>query len=726
MIKFIGLIFLFLPAAQAQESADTILPTIEIFGGSTDELNRPMEPAKVSRRKIEQYQYTDVNRALKNTSGVYMREEDGQGLRPNIGLRGTYPDRSKKIVMMQDGILIGPAPYSAPAAYYTPSMVHTESLEVYKGFAAVPYGPNSVGGAIHYLSPSIPFSNTYFIDGGYGAYDLRRLKLGTGGPFGSHGYLVEGSRLQTEGFKKLDGGGKTGFTQNHVLGRFEFKISERLRSELITDYADENSHETYLGLSAEDFDQSPYRRYSASALDKMEWHHSRFQLRNTLQLSGQTFLEATIYRNDYERTWYRLNGFRNTNVNLHDILNDPTGTNADYLNVLRGDADSATLGPNGDLIVLNNHRTYFSHGLQTRLLSQIEAGGQKHAFEFGVRIHQDQITRDHTSDSYQMISRRLVRTADPRQTKDQNRDSATALTLTASDNWRIGSITLTPVLRYEDINFKFKNKLTGASHDRNDSFLVPGFAVTKAWAENYSVRASVNKAVTAAGISSDGTEKRENATNYEMEFKYRDPLRSQEAGLLAFYNDYQRLTGTCSASSGCQSATDEQFNGGKARVWGLETGVAKGFQIQKVHVPVQANATLLWAEWASEFTTSSKEWGSSAPLLGASTIRSGDPLPYVPRTQYSVSIGTEYGKFKQDFSITYQGKVYDQSADHLRREIGAYGVVDWAASYQISKHNRMTARIDNILDRRYAVSARPFGLRPGKPQSFHVGWIYRY
>ena len=114
--------------------------------------------AWISQAKIQQLNQPDINRAIQTIPGINVRDEEGFGLRPNIGLRGTPVNRSAKITLMEDGILMAPAPYSDPSAYYFPTFARMEQLEVLKGSSQVKYGPYTIGGAINLISTSIPDS----------------------------------------------------------------------------------------------------------------------------------------------------------------------------------------------------------------------------------------------------------------------------------------------------------------------------------------------------------------------------------------------------------------------------------------------------------------------------------------------------------------------------------------------------------------------------------------
>ena len=93
----------------------------------------PGSGSVVASEELERFDYTDVNQVMSAVPGVYVREEDGFGLRPNIGIRGAAAERSQKITIMEDGVLIAPAPYSAPAAYYVPNISRITGVEVLKG-----------------------------------------------------------------------------------------------------------------------------------------------------------------------------------------------------------------------------------------------------------------------------------------------------------------------------------------------------------------------------------------------------------------------------------------------------------------------------------------------------------------------------------------------------------------------------------------------------------------
>jgi Fe(3+) dicitrate transport protein len=83
----------------------SVLPEVVVGAGGLSALqNTTGSVSYITEKELETFGYSDVNKTLKVVPGVNLQEEDGFGLRPNIGLRGTGVERSSKITVMEDGI----------------------------------------------------------------------------------------------------------------------------------------------------------------------------------------------------------------------------------------------------------------------------------------------------------------------------------------------------------------------------------------------------------------------------------------------------------------------------------------------------------------------------------------------------------------------------------------------------------------------------------------------
>ena len=126
--------------------------------------------------ELEEFDYADIHRILRAVPGVYLQDEEGFGHRPNIGIRGSGQDRSSRIAILEDGVLIAPAPYAAPAAYYFPNARRIYAAEVLKGPSSISVGPRTIGGAVNLLSAPIPNDFGLYADyyaGQNGSQDAR-------------------------------------------------------------------------------------------------------------------------------------------------------------------------------------------------------------------------------------------------------------------------------------------------------------------------------------------------------------------------------------------------------------------------------------------------------------------------------------------------------------------------------------------------------------------------
>jgi Fe(3+) dicitrate transport protein len=671
----------------------------------------------INKKQLERHEHDDAGKILQQVPGVYVRMEDGIGLRPNIGIRGANPDRSKKLTLMEDGILFGPAPYSAPAAYYFPLMTRMTSVRVIKGPAAVAYGPQTVGGAIDFISRPIPTRVSGGLDVGYGEYGYQKLDGWFGYSNEQVGFLVSGTHLANTGFKELPNGADTGSTRNDFMVKASYVLDPRARqrNELVLKlaYADEVSNESYLGLTDADLRANPDQRYPASQLDQMKNHRASGVLFHTFDdPARQIKIKSAVYRHAYARIWRKVNSMRAAQI--FDILTNPDDpTNAGYLAVLRGQADSAT--PLDSIMVGPNDRSFINEGVQSVLSHERKDGPIEQRLELGVRLHYDEIKRRHSQDGFQMVGGELIPDGTPTQITVSNTDSTYALALHAIDalTWR--SLTLTPGVRVEIIRSKSEDRLALTTSKGSTVALMPGAGAFWSLVPSFGLLAGVYRGFSPPPPGSDKSVKPEYSVNYEGGARFTSGKARLEA--IGFFNDYSNLTDNCTLSSGCVDQNlDRQFDAGKAHIYGVEAFAAHDIPLgAQLKLPISVSYTFTRATFQNDFE-------SQDPIYGR--VKKGDEIPYIPRHQLNATLAAEMERASAYASLGYVSRMREEAGSAPLSKSLVTDQQTWldvGAQVRILGPLKLYANLRNVLNERDLVARRPFGARPNPPRWLQVG-----
>ncbi|MEM1437147.1 MAG: TonB-dependent receptor, partial [Pseudomonadota bacterium] len=700
-------------AEVAPEQFDEEILVIGLF----DEPDRVTGAAhRIDTEVIEAFRHDDVSRVLNFVPGVYIRDEDGFGLRPNIGLRGGSSDRSQKVALMEDGVLFSPAPYSAPAAYFFPLTSRMVGVEVFKGPSAIEFGPQTIGGAINLVSAPIPRETSMEAALAAGSDGYRQVRLRGGTRSERTGVLGEFVHIGSDGFKQLDGGGDTGFSKNEVMLKADRELGPGVL-EFRLGYADETSDETYLGLTEADARDDPLRRYAASARDRMDWEWAGGRIGWTQPLWGAT-LTATGYLQTFDRAWEKFNNF--SGANIRDVLQSPDSPfNQLFVNILRGSDTDGVSGSIDDIRIGTNDRSFLAGGLQGSL-SWNFGDRIEHDLKIGARYHYDRIKRLHDEFGFEQVDGSLVLNNQGRAITADNTGETHAVALWIRDEIRAGRWTFVPGLRVELISNEFDNRLAGQTVDNDYAVLLPGIGVSYELVDGLTLLAGVHNGFSPAVPSLTGDVDPEESVNYEAGGRWRSEIGLFE--VIGFFNDYSNLTAICTFSSGCDAAElDSQINAGEVEALGVEVGWRHEIELGNgIRVPIALSYTYTEAEFQEAFTSTNPQFGEVQP---------GFDLPYVPPHRANGYVGVTGPSWGVRLSVTYVDRMRDQAGT------GAFGpsegsdestIVDLAGHLNVGRRWLLSARVDNLFDEVDVVSRRPFGARPTRPLTFRVEASYRF
>lgn len=689
-------------AASATEEASTlrVMPRVDVIGERENLERVPGSAELIEQEALEVSRVFTTNEALRKVSGVNVRDEEGIGLRPNIGIRGLNPTRSTKVLLLEDGIPLAYAPYGDNASYYHPPIERFARIEVLKGAGQVLFGPQTLGGVVNYITP-----NPRREFGGYVA-----LAGGNRGYVNGHVQLGATNMLLDLMHKESDGARDNEHSRlNDLNYKTVIDMGARQALTLRANYYREDSLVSYTGITQAEFENfgARYNPFKNDAFEADRWGGSAT---HEVELAGGAVLTTNFYGAIFKRDWWRQSS-TTTDTQCGTAFRDArlAGSAVDP------DACNATQG---------RLRQYYTWGVEPRLRLRHDSLGAPSELEAGVRVHYE------TQDRKQLNGTSAgARTGTIVEDNERKTDAYAAF---VQNRFLVGKWSIAPALRVEHIRSQRTNRLNATTGEVDLTEWIPGLGVTFNPDERTTYFAGVHRGFapprTEDLIGTTGTFTNvdaEQSWNYELGVRTR-ALAGTSAQLALFRNDFRNQIAVGSIAGGttplAQGRTLYEGLELSARIDGdrlLETTGNPFLQLAYAWLPT--------AETRSAFV----EVASGQVVTGSAP---GKRLPYAPEHMLTAAVGYEHPSgWNAQLEMVYVDEQFSDfantrvpTADGQRGLIADYTIWNAAFNYSV-KPLRTTFFVagKNLADKTYVVD-RTRGLRFGMPRLVQVGLKHEF
>ena len=254
----------------------------------------------ISAKKLERFQPIGTEEMIRTVPGVNIAGDMGISNRPNISIRGSDPRRSNKILLLEDGSPISPAPYLAPGAYYNPPADRLDGIQIIKGPDALMYGANSIFGVVNYITrrPVNDPGLRLRVQGGQRGY--MDASASYGGTWGN-----SGAELMAL-YKRFNG-----YTDNadlhmmNVSGKWFSELSDRQSLYTKIVIQKEYVNNSLSGMTPFTFDTDPTRHPFEA--DEFTSHRYGLDVVHNFKVNEKLSLQSKVYGSDFYRDWWKQN-----------------------------------------------------------------------------------------------------------------------------------------------------------------------------------------------------------------------------------------------------------------------------------------------------------------------------------------------------------------------------------------------------------------------------------
>lgn len=664
--------------------AEVELPSIDVVGKGEQAIAKlPGAVAIITKEDLALRQPLSVQDALKAVPGVVVREEEGYGFIPNIGMRGLNPNRSQKLLVLEDGVPVAPGLFLANESYYSPRIERMESIEVLKGAAGLRYGPTTIGGVINYKTKKI--EEGVKVTGKVGSHGYTLLGLDAGGTVAS-GEAIGGISLVTS---KGDGFRNNGFDMNDIVIKGGMAIGDKQWISAKFSHYDNEINTSYVGLRPNEYRNNPTKNPAPN--DYFLTERNAFDLNHELEINADMKLKTLVYWSQLDRDYWRRDiAARSANGTTFQSCN---GT----VNCMTG-----------------RNRSFVMAGIDSRLFVNFNGFGIKNEAEIGIRLHSDSLSSKTISSRTDPNARSGALTGDETQ-------KAQGIAFYGQNRFLITETLATTVgLRIESYEQERKNELSGVSGKSSSVEVMPGLGLTWQAMPQAQLFAGAYKgfspAMVATAISAGGVDQQLDAErSVNLELGVRGAANRWRYEATVFQMDFANQIVPQSESGGVGATVT---NAGETINRGIEG--ALGFDIG-AGWSVATNATYM----------PTAKYNNTKIVGGID--RNGNRLPYAPELTANMAVNYKTGGLMTGLSASHvSGQFVDpentvaENTDGRRGEIPAYTTFNLNAQYSISKQWRVFGAVRNLFDRKYIASRNPDGIFPGVERNFEVGMSYKF
>ncbi len=731
-----------------------VAPDVNIYESPEQDFELPGSGDYIPTEQIRKYNFQNINDILRNSTGVYSREEDGYGIFPNISLRGVSTLRTAAVTMLEDGINIAPAPYSAPDAYYSPLAAKMNSIEILKGSAQFRYGPHTTGGVINYQTTPIDFGQRAYGSVSYGSHnDISTHAYGNYGITGRYGaiaILAEAYWRDNDGFRDFTGpvdadgagpqdhygdDGAGGLSQIAPMVKllWQLPVRNKVTLELKGAYNSLDYYEGYAGLTTADFNNDPFQRYVASQLDNMNSEAKTYYAKIHAEITDNIKNTTTFYYNQFYRDWYKLD--RVNGQNIREITSKAytaaRGGNTTDMEIYRGDRA-------GTVRYKSNDRQYYAYGVMNQtnfdFVTNILNRRIDHDLKVGFKLHYDSINRDQYTDTYTQAANTGTLTPGAHAFDADRNQKTKGVAAYFEESATINNFVVSFGSRFEYVKQHYRSGAatmgTNNNLEEKTYAFVPGGGLTYNHDENWQWYGAVYKGfgfTSPSGARDDGTPiQPEKSVQKELGVRYADENFS--ASFIGFKTDFDNVLVLDNSNTG-----GDADNAGKI--------VSKGFEFMTAYSPENflpfAGDTTFYANYT--FTNANLD-GDSTSTDSESIFSGGldgNNVPYIPEHVFSGGIDYAYGPFSFGINVTHHSETHGTAAetdsevsgvtpDARAGKIDSATLLNLRAGYEINNNYSITAGVNNATDLEYISSRHPDGVRAGKPLTAWVKGIARF